>query len=454
MSLQQQPMITCANCGNPFQAEVSQILDLSRDPSAKTRLVSGRANVAQCPHCGFQNQVAMPLVYHDPAKELLLINVPMELGLSQTEQEAVIGRFIRDITESLPQAQRKGYLLNPRRTFTLQGMIDTVLEEDGITKEMIAERQEKLQLVEKLLQTPPDKLEALVQQYDEQLDGEFFEVLMMTVEAALQSGDQASAQQIVNIRDAILPLTSYGTELLAVSEEQEALMRRFAADFQALGKDVTRETLAQLAVDHAEEEEYLHVFASALQAELDYQFFEVLTNIAENDRNKKTRRKATQARETLIETLDVINASNQERAQQAARVLQAIVHSGNIEAAMQQNLGMIDDMFMAVLEGNLQEAHQRQDTELVQRLGQVQEFINELIMQNSPPEVRLINELIMIEDQLELRLRLVDEAPQYGDTLLQYLEALIAQLEARGDRNMLDRLNQIYVEAQKVLQPE
>ena len=45
-------------------------------------------------------------------------------------------------------------MLNPRRTFTMQGMIDTILQEDGITKEMLEERRKKLELVQTLHANP------------------------------------------------------------------------------------------------------------------------------------------------------------------------------------------------------------------------------------------------------------------------------------------------------------
>lgn len=450
----QQPFITCANCGTPFQAEIQQVLDVSQDPSVKNRLVAQQVGQAVCPNCDFQNQVLTPLVYHDPQKELLLVNVPMELGLSQDEQEALIGRFIRQITDSLPPAQRKGYLLNPRRTFTLQGMIDAVLEADGITKEMVAERQQKLELVTQFLQAAPDEIEALVAQHDEQLDADFFSMLTMTAESAVQGGQQAAAQQIIQVRDAVLPLTTYGQEMMSISQQREEIMQRVSADINALGQNVTHRHLAELVVSHAADEDYLQVFASAVRPALNYQFFEILTEMAENEQNKKTRRMAAQARDYLLEILDVIDQQNQERVQQAVAVLQGIVQSEDVRQAVQHNLGMIDEMFMAVLEGNLQDAHEKQDTARAQKLQEIQHAVNDIILQNSPPEVRFINELIVIEDQLEMRLKLVEEAPQFGEQLLQYLEMVIEQLESRGDEVMLDRLRLIYDEAQKVIQPE
>ena len=62
----------CPRCGGQMIAEVQQIFDVSVDPMDKERLLRGATNIAICPSCGYQSQIAMPIVYHDPEKELLL----------------------------------------------------------------------------------------------------------------------------------------------------------------------------------------------------------------------------------------------------------------------------------------------------------------------------------------------------------------------------------------------
>src|SRR5258706_11921020 len=151
-------MITCPNCRQPFQAVLEQIIDVARDPSGKARLLSGQLNMVTCPHCGYQSMLATPLIYHDAAKQLLLVYVPMELGLPPQEQNRLIGSMTNAIMNSLPPDQRKGYLLNPKTMFTLQGMVETILEGDGITKEVIEAQRAKMRLVEQFMQADPNNL--------------------------------------------------------------------------------------------------------------------------------------------------------------------------------------------------------------------------------------------------------------------------------------------------------
>src|SRR5258706_10310847 len=143
--------VSCPNCRLPGAATLEQLFDGNQDPSAKQRFLSGRFNMIQCPNCGYQGQVAGPIMYHAPEKELLLTFVPMELGLPQPEQEKLIGRLMNDVINKLPQDKRKGYLLSPKPTFTMQGLMERVLEADGITKEMLESQRAKVQLLQSLL---------------------------------------------------------------------------------------------------------------------------------------------------------------------------------------------------------------------------------------------------------------------------------------------------------------
>jgi hypothetical protein len=130
--------------------EIDQLFDVNADPSAKTRLLSGTYNLIQCQYCGYQGNLATPIVYHDADKELLLTFMPPELGLPRNEQERLIGGMINQVINKLSQEKRKGYLLSPQSTLTMQGLIERVLEADGITREMIQAQQQRMTLLQRL----------------------------------------------------------------------------------------------------------------------------------------------------------------------------------------------------------------------------------------------------------------------------------------------------------------
>lgn len=453
MSAPVQTIVTCPKCRTRFPATVEQLLDVEHDPSAKARLISGQVNVTRCPNCNFQVNMGTLLAYHDPAKELLLIHVPMEINMNQQEQEQAIGRLLRSITDNLPLERRKGYLLNPRRSLTLQGMVETILQADGITKEMLEARRKKLALVETFMRTPPDQLESTAAKHDTELDEEFFSMLASTAQAIMMDGKQEAAEQIMALSDLLMQYSSYGKQMLAELQLQEQALQKVTRDLNQFGNKVTRDKLVDLIISYDEHEEYLHALVALVRPALDYQVLQELSKRADEDKSKKVRVKARRVRDILVELLKEADAQSQMLVQQAGAVLQEIVNSPDLEAAIRQYVPQIDNVFMAVLEANLQESQKQNNEALFQRLQQVHMIISAMIMESSPPEVRFINELLRTEDVLEARLMLLDRAAEFGPRLLEYLDALIAQLEERGEAGLIQRLEELRGEAEKILSP-
>src|SRR5690242_1335165 len=127
--------ITCPSCGRPFGAILEQIIDVGRDPTGKERLLSGRVNLITCPNCGYRGMVGTPLMYHDPSKSMAVIYVPLELNLDPSARQKLIGDLTNALMRSLPEEAPKGYLLQPKEALTMQGLVDVVLEADGITQD-------------------------------------------------------------------------------------------------------------------------------------------------------------------------------------------------------------------------------------------------------------------------------------------------------------------------------
>ncbi|MBE9525175.1 MAG: hypothetical protein IMY76_08745, partial [Chloroflexi bacterium] len=146
-----QTQINCPNCRQPVVADVQQLFDIAQDSQAKAKLLSGQVNVASCPHCNYHGDLAIPIVYHDPEKELLFTFFPPEMGLPMEEQEKILGPLITKVFDNLPQEQRKGYLLSPQSTFTFKSLLENILEADGITREMLDAQEARMNLIQQLL---------------------------------------------------------------------------------------------------------------------------------------------------------------------------------------------------------------------------------------------------------------------------------------------------------------
>ncbi|MCA9913918.1 MAG: CpXC domain-containing protein, partial [Anaerolineae bacterium] len=210
-----QTTIQCVQCHQPVRAVVRSLIDAQQDPEAKVHLLSGRLNAAPCPSCGAINTVMTPLLYHDASKELLISFVPMEMGLSKDAQEKAIGELMRQLTGNLGNSGFKGYLLQPRQALTLQGLVEQVLQADGVTPQMMEAQRERVRLVEMFIQSPEENLPALVQEYDAKIDAEFFQTMTMVAQRTLEEGRQNLAHQILETQNRVVELSSYGQQMIA-----------------------------------------------------------------------------------------------------------------------------------------------------------------------------------------------------------------------------------------------
>jgi hypothetical protein len=210
-----QTSVQCPRCRQPVVADVQQLFDNAVDPTAKQRLLSGAANFIQCPACGYQGMLATPIVYHDPQKELLLTFFPPDMRLAVNEQEKMIGPLINQVVNHLPLEQRKAYLLQPRTMLTFELLMETILEADGITKQMIEDQQKRLNLLQKLISTTPDKLKDAIQSDETLIDVDFFNLLTRLLEASLAQGDQSSAQKLAELQKTLIAETKVGQEMHA-----------------------------------------------------------------------------------------------------------------------------------------------------------------------------------------------------------------------------------------------
>src|SRR3972149_1566549 len=264
--------INCPNCRQPIVAEINQLFDSGVEPRAKQLILSGAFNLASCPHCGYQGNVPTPIVYHDPEKELLLTYFPHELSLPINEQERIIGPLVSQAMNNLPQEKRKGYLLRPQTMFTLQGLIERILESDGITREMIQDQQKRLALLQRLMEASDDVVPEIARNEDNLLDGNFFALLGRLVEASLAAGDQKTAKRLGALQEKLIEITSYGKQYQAQTSEVDAAVK----SLRSLGDDLTREKLLDLLVE-APSETRLSVLVSLTRPGIDYEFFQLFT---------------------------------------------------------------------------------------------------------------------------------------------------------------------------------
>jgi hypothetical protein len=428
--------VNCPNCRQPLVADIEQVFDAGVDPTAKQKIISGAFNLIQCPRCGYQGNLATMLVYHDPDKELLLTFAPPELGLPRNEQERLMGGLINQVVNRLPPEKRKAYLLRPQSTLTMQGLVERVLEADGITREMIQAQQQKLNLIQRLMSASSDARDDIIKQDDKLIDAEFFALFNRVIEAAAASGDEESARQLVDLQQSLLSNSTTGKEIQEQSREVEAAI----ASLQEAGQELTREKLLDLVVN-APTETRLQALVSLARPGMDYQFFQLLSERIDQAK-EDDRTRLIELREKLLQLTREVDQQVERRRAGARQLLEEILTSPDVGQALEQNLPAIDDFFLAELNVAMEAARKSGDLEKISRLQQIVERLQSFSA--PPPEVAFIGELLEAESD-EARNQLLEQnkdriTPEFISTLT----SIVSQVEANEDKELAARMKALH----------
>jgi hypothetical protein len=421
---------------------VLTIIDAGQSPEAKALLLAGRLNVAVCPQCGHAGMLSAPLVYHDPEKEMLFTFVPSELGLPEVEQQRFIGDLTSRIMSALPAEQRKGYLLRPRSFLRLEGLIEAVLEADGITPEMLESQRARATLLERLLQaTGEEARKIMAQENDALIDYDFFQLLTLNIELAESDGRQQIAQELLGLRQQLLRWATVGRE---VASREEAI--------RELGPHVTREELLEKLIRAALVGERAKVEAMVAFARpaIDYIFYQQLTARIEALQEAGDADQAkvlTALRNDILEMTAEIDAEIQKASEQATQVLNEILQSNDIERAVRANIGQIDDLFFNAFAMSLNAAEQAGRSEEAEKLRQLGDVLLELVRESQPPQIRLINELLGAEYPDGTEALLKENRQQIDAQLLEVMRLLGEDLTNTGRGEVAQRLAEIRQQA-------
>lgn len=427
--------IQCPNCKSPIQADVRQLIDVGQEPAGKARLLSGSLNYVQCPVCNYQGQLATPLVYHDPEKELLLTYVPVELGIAKDEQERLLGRLINRVIDQLPAEDRKAYLLQPQAVLTMQGLVERVLEADGVTKEELDAQRAKIRLFEELLRLPEDGIEQFVEDHDNDLDDIFFQLGALSLQA---TPNQDSRQAATRRLERVLELSSYGQQVAA----REAELRAAADSLRAAGEELTREKLLELVIE-APNNERVRALTSLARPAMDYGFFQLLSEKIESA-EAEVQERLTELRQQVLEITEQIDRAQEARIGQASQLLATLIQAEDLDQAVRAALPMIDELFLSVLAANLRSASEQSDTQTLSRLREIDEELRTAIRESMPPNLQLAQKLLETEDETEAQALLESSAEMIDDQVLGALISAAERLDAAQDSEGAERLRQIH----------
>jgi len=354
--------------------------------------------------------LSTPLLYHDPAKELLITFVPPEMGMSAQQQEQVVGSLVKAVMNSLPAEKRKGYFLNPKSALTYDSLYDMVLEADGISKEVLEKQRAQIKLLNSLLVAVDDDktLDKLVAENRAQLDYEFFLLLGNAIDAQSEGGRKEDVAVFTKLRDKLLARV----QLAGPAAAPEAASYDEVIDLLQ-GSLGDKAWTATVAVN---------------RGRLDYGFFQALTariEAAEAAGDKANVDKLTALRNGILDELDAQDKMIRDVEDRAMLLVIKLAAASDRQAIVRANVDHIDQMFLNVVARLEAAARAQQDAETAATLHGILETTLAIIEEKLPPANRLINQLMRAQYPdgtnalLESHRGLLDDA--FVKTLEQYI---------------------------------
>ncbi|MFZ0545861.1 MAG: CpXC domain-containing protein [Candidatus Promineifilaceae bacterium] len=433
-----QTQITCPRCRTPYIADVHQIVDVGQQPEMKAMLLNGYLNTAQCPSCGAVTQVATPMLYHDPENELFMVHVPMEMSLPRDEQERLIGQLVKQAMDSLPPEQRRGYMLQPQTVLSMQTFMEKILETEGVTPEMLARQRSQAELLQALISADKETTTQLLADRADEIDEVFFSMLRANMEAAENAGQEEVTLKLVNLQAKLYRETEYGRQL---SERQKAL-HAFSRDAKRNG--LSPELLLKHVLENRNDDALVNSLVMNGQDAFNYDFFSKLTEKIE--KRQKAGASVDQyvaLRERLLEMYQAIEQRSREILGGAQALLDKLLRADDRAAAVRENFQSIDDAFMYVLNGFVDQAKRTKNQAQMAALEEIQGYIMEVYEEQFPPEIRLVNELLEQENETDWRRILDQNQEMLKPEFLEMIKAIKADLQGEERELLAERLGAI-----------
>jgi len=420
--------VRCPQCSTSFVVQVHTVIDVGAEPELKEKFMRGQINYARCPQCGAGGVLSTVILYHDPSKELLISYVPPELGLSADQQEQFMGSLVQAVMNSLPNEQRKAYFLQPKTVLTLESLYDTILEGDGISKEVLEAQRSRLRLLNQLLAAVDDDptLDKLVADNRQELNYEFFLVLSDSIEAYGQDGNQEQSSKLANLREKLLQRVTPSMPSVAA-------------------QTATYDDLIEL-LRKAEPGEAWRATVALNRRRLDYGFFQALTariEAAQSTGDTETAKNLTDLRSRILDEVESQNRMVREAEDQASLLIMRFSEAKDLATEIREHIEEIDEVFFSVLTRYRATAEAQKDTARAEKLAAIWETAIEAIEEGLPPDVRLINRLMRADYPEGTNAVLEEHRGLLNDAFLETYDKYTARLGASQDQPVASQVKNI-----------
>lgn len=434
----QMVQLSCPNCRTPLRAPVVTLIDVMQQPELKSYLLAGQLNTVVCTNCGTPSMIAAPLIYHDAAKQLFFVHFPQQMNARPEDQERFIGEATSILMRTMPADAPKGYLLSPRRFLTLNSLVESVLEGDGITKEMIEAQRQRVDLISQFAeafdQGGEEAMRPLVDANRDALDQDFFNTLTAFAQASAQQRRE-EAQLLLDVRTALMQMVGFESDDDLLFEEDE----------------VDLDAAVDRLINASDEE--LEQVVSELRPVIDYGFMDIIAaRIDEADAAGHTvmAEQLSARRDQIVALVEQLDREAQELFDAGARVLREALE-GDAEAVLRDNQEQISEAFLLVLDANIQEAMRANRPDVAERLAEIRELAIQIAEESLTPEERLINQLLSAPEAADATKLLRQNTDMISTDFVKRLNELASEAETNGRTEVGERLRQLARESAAML---
>ena len=435
--------LSCPRCSCTYPAELTNIIDVEDTPNLKLQLLSGELNVTNCPSCHSTNPIVVPILYHDSSREFCITHIPSELNLSSDQQEKIVGELLTGLMSSLSKEDVRGYLFQPRSSLTLKSLREQILTLDGYSDEEIQHQKKLNELLQLLFTTSNDKLDRVILDADDQIDEQFITAVSI-LQSRLKSDDRADSDAKIDfILKRLLEVSTAGIQLQKQAEIRLNAIQSVRKDIEALGESPSNTSIQSLAMRYLNKDAiYLELLVGAMRPAFDYSFYQEITaQLSQADHRKKEQ--LIQLREKLLEASSQIDQARKIALDQADALVSELSASVNISNKISKHLPNLDQYFFQALGNQLVEAERSNDKEKIEALRYLQETVLDKIDELMSPEVKLLTELLEIEDFEAALIKLKEEGLPIKDRMLSILEEAENFLVKQNDPKRLKRLSEL-----------
>lgn len=434
--------IQCPSCGTPFVAPIFSILDFGVNPELRGALLSGQINVAHCQACGFSAPLSAPLMVHDPDHEFLGVFLAAQAGLDDMRSQKVIGEMTKALMAGLTNEQRRGYMLNPTQYADWERFMERMWEFEGITPEMRKRQREQMALIESLLKVAGDDtaMQMVLERRSGLVDAEFLALLSYYANVMASQGQGEEAETLQSIFENLVETTEAGAEI----KRQQAVVDGYLARIQPEMKgDQFVELIIEAWQSEAGEAVLSAIVGSGGGEMLDYNFLMALSQRIDTEADDATRHKLIDLRKLVTQLQQEMNQSGASRMEKASAFLQEVLQAMDPEAVLRANAPKVDNYFFAILQNQIQQAEQAKAGGAVRRLATIYQAAMAILEEGMPADVRLINQLLSLQDEGELRKLLQDNRSLLTPEFIDNLKALEDRSRQQGQDDLAARLKSI-----------